>query len=78
MNNYFLKCELQDLERKKALFDELANLNARHVFGNSWILQYKDSNASKLRSHFKNYISSGDRLIVAEVTDWAGVNIDLK
>ncbi|HCE45188.1 MAG TPA: hypothetical protein DET40_16740 [Lentisphaeria bacterium] len=77
MKHYFLKCELQDSERKKALFDELANLNARHVFGNSWFLQYKDSNASKLRNHFKYYIGSGDRLIVTEVTDWAGVNIDI-
>lgn len=73
---YIVSYDLVKNKNYSKIFDELKRLGARRMLESNWCLTRSSSGESKnLRGNFQNFIDSDDRLVVSEVTDWAGVRI---
>lgn len=73
---YFVSYDLVKNKDYSKIIDELKRLNARRMLKSNWCLTRPTSGESKnLRDHFQKFIDSDDRLVVSEVTDWAGLRM---
>lgn len=64
-------------QKYDALWKELERLKAKRVLESQWAVRRTNTNAEKLRDHFKIFIDSNDRILVVCVDndDWAGWNL---
>lgn len=73
---YFITYDLRKDSDYQELYDELDRFNAARVFESTWCFNRINTNASKLRDHFKQFIDSNDGLLLDESTTWATFNAD--
>lgn len=73
---YFLEYDLVKQKDYQPLYDELARIGAvRHLLS-AWSFKHNAPGASvQLRVHFQQFVDADDRVMVAEVVDWAGINL---
>ncbi|MBD7962121.1 hypothetical protein [Comamonas avium] len=73
---YFLEYDLVKQKNYQPLYDELERLNAKKHLLSAWSFKGQHSGASEAwRDHFRQFIDADDRLMVSEVTDWAGTKL---
>lgn len=76
---YFLDYDLRKQKDYDTLYAELKRLGAVRHLKSAWSLkQDKPGMSVTIRDHIKKFIDKDDGLMVAEVTDWAGVALDGK
>jgi hypothetical protein len=76
MVQYFVSYDLINNKDYKRLINELKKLGALRMLESNWCLSRSGAGESKnLRDHFKKFIDNDDRLVVSEVTDWAGIRM---
>ncbi len=57
----------------KSLFDALAAMNAKRVLLSVWMFKHGDTSCATIRDYLAPHLHDlKDRLLVTEVTDWAG------
>lgn len=69
---YSLTYDLVKNRDYKRLYDELKKFNAVRVTESQWYFKRVNTNSVGLRDHFSNFVDSDDRIMVAQVTEWAG------
>lgn len=66
-----------DLRQPGADYSSLTNalreLGAKKVLLSHWVLR-SPSSAVQIREYLKQFIDTGDRLFVAQISDWASYN----
>ena len=67
---YFLTYDLRGQRDYQTLYDELEKLNAVRILESTWCFKRINTDASRLRDHFKPFIDSDDGLIVSQVESW--------
>jgi hypothetical protein len=73
---YFLEYDLRKQRDYKKLNDELVNFGAVRILKSLWCFNRFNTTSKNLREHFKQFIDKDDGLIVAEVSDWASINVE--
>jgi len=73
---FFLTYDLRANRNYQPLYDALKEFNAVRFLESSWCFNRVNIDAKGLRDHFNKYIDSDDGLMVSEVSDWAGYNLD--
>ncbi|WP_280569373.1 hypothetical protein [Chromohalobacter sp. 296-RDG] len=72
---YSLTYDLVKNRSYQSLYDELKSFNAIRVTESQWYFRRVNTNAAGLRDHFCKFVDSDDRVMVSQVTEWAGRNI---
>lgn len=73
---YFLEYDLVKQKNYQPLYDELERIGAKKHLLSAWSFRGQNSGACVAwREHFRKFVDADDRVMVAEVTDWAGVNL---
>lgn len=73
---YFVSYDLVKTKDYQKIIDELKRYGARRMLESDWCFKRLNSGeAVAFRDHFRKFIDSDDRLVVAEITSWAGFNM---
>lgn len=76
MAEYFVSYDLIKNKDYSKLINELKKLGGLRMLESNWCLSRSNTGESKsLRDHFKSFIDADDRLVVSEITDWAGIRM---
>ncbi len=71
MTTYFIKCDLCGKADYSSLIKEFGSRNAEHIINSTWLVKSNETSASKLRNHFRQFISENDSILVINANDWA-------
>ena len=74
MNTFFLSYDLRNNRDYKSFYDELSSFNAVKMLDSCWYLNRRNTDAATLRDHFRQFLDSGDRLLVSRADGWATYN----
>lgn len=72
---YFLEYELRNERNYPKITKELESFGAIRVLESYWCFNRINATAKGLTDHFKQFIDKDDAIMVTEVTNWAGVNL---
>lgn len=72
---YSLTYDLVKQRNYQKLYDELGQMGAIRVTESQWYFNRINATCQGLRDYFLNFVDGDDRIMVAEVTVWAGRNL---
>ncbi len=71
MARYLLTYDLRGDRNYSKLYEELKKFNALKVLESTYCFRQYETNAFKLRRHFKKFIDEDDGLFITTLTTWA-------
>ena len=74
MYTFFLSYDLRNDRDYKSFYDELSSYKAVKMLDSCWFLNKRNTDASSLRDHFRQFLDSDDRLLVSRADGWAAYN----
>lgn len=73
---YFLTYDLSKSKNSQPLYDKLQKMDTIRILKSTWCFYDDDTSVKDLRDQFKHLVDRDAELMLAEVSDWASLNLD--
>ena len=73
---FFLEYDLRKQRNYQPLYDKLKEFGAVRYLESGWVFNRHNTTAAGLRDFFRQLVDADDAIMVAEISTWAGWNLD--